>query len=385
MSTINNQKDVQTTPDKKQGKFQGCLGRGILGLLVFLLAIWAVYGMLANFQFRGRGMLGALAVLAIMLIIGVIYQSVASARDLKKYPPPGKLYDVGGCRLHLYSTGEGGPTVILEAGGSSPALLWYLVQKEVAKFARVCSYDRAGFGWSDPASKPLSANDVAGDLHELLKKADIPGPYILVGHSIGGVYVRAFTHLYPSKVVGMVLVDSSHESQNLRYPPEFNKISRRQISSMRMLPFLARIGILRLTRAWSLMMPEPPLPVEVGRAILATMYRTSYCEAFYEEMIAIAGMVNQEKGPASLGDLPLIVLAADDSIKKMPEAMVKAIGQNAFEKLLQVAQEFPQELAGLSTRGRLIVVENSSHYIQWDQPKVVIDAIKEIVEQVRDK
>ena len=132
-------------------------------------------------------------------------------------------------------------------------------------------------------------------------------------------------------------------------------------------------------------MPEPPLPVEVGMAILATMYRTSYCEAFYEEMIAIAGMVNQEKGPASLGDLPLIVLAADDSIKKMPEAMVKAIGQNAFEKLLQVAQEFPQELMGLSTRGKLIVVENSSHYIQWDQPKVVIDAIKEIVEQSRGK
>ena len=385
MSTINNQKDIQTKSDKKQGKFQGCLGRGILGLLVFLLAAWAIYRLLANFQFHGRGFLGAFAVLAIMIIMGAIYQSVASVRDLKKYPPPGKLYDVGDRRLHLYSTGEGDPTVILEAGGSSPGLLWYLVQKEIAKFARVCSYDRAGFGWSDPVSKPLSASVVAGDLHKLLRTANVPGPYILVGHSIGGVYVRAFTHQYPAEVVGMVLVDSSHESQNLRYPPEFKKLSDRQSSTMRMLPLLSKLGILRLTRAWSLMMPEPPLPVEVGRAILATMYRTSYCEAFFEEMIAIAGMVNQEKGPASLGDLPLIVLAADDSIKKMPEAMVKAIGQNAFEKLLQVAQEFPQELAGLSTRGRLIVVENSSHYIQWDQPKVVIDAIKEIVEQVRDK
>lgn len=385
MDSTNKQKDVMGKPDKNQGKFQGCLGRGILGLLVFILATWAAYGALANFQFRGRGILGAFAVLAIMLIMGVIYQSVASARDLKKYPPPGKLYDVGGRRLHLYSTGEVGPTVVLEAGGSSPALLWYLVQKEVAIFARVCSYDRAGFGWSDPVSKPLTANDAAEDLHKLLKTANVPGPYILVGHSIGGVYIRAFTHHYPAEVAGMVLVDSSHESQNLRYPHEFNKISRRQISSMRMLPFLSRIGMLRLTRAWSLMMPEPPLPVEIGMAILATMYRTSYCEATYEEMVAIAGMVSQEKGPASLGDLPLIVLAADDSIKKMPEAMVKAIGQNAFEKLLQLAQEFPQELAGLSTCGKLIVVENSSHYIQWDQPKIVIDAIKEIVEQVRSK
>jgi pimeloyl-ACP methyl ester carboxylesterase len=323
VSTINNQKDIQTKSDKKQGKFQGCLGRGILGLLVFLLAIWAVYGMLANFQFRGRGILGAFAVLAIMIIMGAIYQSVASARDLKKYPPPGKLYDVGGCRLHLYSTGEGGPTVILEAGGSSPALLWYLVQKEVAKFARVCSYDRAGFGWSDPASKPLSANDVAGDLHELLKKADIPGPYILVGHSIGGVYVRAFTHLYPSKVVGMVLVDSSHESQNLRYPPEFNKISRRQISSMRMLPFLARIGILRLTRAWSLMMPEPPLPVEVGRAILATMYRTSYCEAFYEEMIALQEWLTKRKVPPVWAIYHLLCLRQMTALRKCPRPWSK--------------------------------------------------------------
>ena len=135
---------------KVQGKRRGCLGRVAVGLLVFLI---------------------------IALAAGAIYQAVASASDLKRYPPPGELYDVGDYRLHLYCTGEGSPTVVLEAGAASSELSWYLVQKEVAGFTRVCAYDRAGFGWSDPASGPLLPAQVAEDLHKLLTAADVPGPY----------------------------------------------------------------------------------------------------------------------------------------------------------------------------------------------------------------
>lgn len=349
------------TKNKSTGKRRGCLGC------------------------LGRGVIGLLAFVVVLMIAGAIYQSAASASELKKYPPPGELYDVGEYRLHLYCTGEGSPAVILEAGAYSPGLVWYLVQEGAAKFTRVCSYDRAGFGWSDPAPGPRGSDEAASDLHKLLKAADVPAPYVLVGHSIGGVYVRAFAQKYPSEVVGMVLVDSSHESQDLRFPPEYMQLLDQQNSSMRLFESAAPYGVLRAARLWSLMLPDPPLPADVESAVWATMYRTSYCKAMNEEVTAIAGMLIQEEGPASLGDLPLIVLTANDSVGKLPENAINAIGQDAFEKLIQVSQELQQELASLSTNGRQVIVEDSGHYMQWDQPGAVIDAIREIVEQARSE
>ena len=152
--------DVQVKPAPKRRGCLGCLGRGAIGLV---------------------------AILAIAIVAGAIYQSASSASDSKNYPPPGQLYDVGDNKLHLYCTGEGSPTVILEAGAGSPSLAWFLVQEKVAEFTRVCSYDRAGFGWSEPASGLLSTHQVAANLHGLLEAAGVPGPYVLVGHSAGGV------------------------------------------------------------------------------------------------------------------------------------------------------------------------------------------------------
>lgn len=355
---MNTSNDIQAKPARKRRGCLGCLGRGVIGLLVFLVVV---------------------------MIVGAIYQTTASASDVKKYPPPGELYDVGEYRLHLYCAGAGSPAVILEAGASSPGMVWYLVQEEVAKFTRVCSYDRAGFGWSDPASKPLSAEEVAADLHKLLEAADVPAPYVLVGHSVGGVYARAFAQKYSLEVVGMVLVDSSHESQNLRFPPEYMKLSEQQNSTMKLFQLIAPFGALRATKVWSLLLPDVPLPVDVGMAIWATMYRTSYCQAINEEMAAIGEMFSQEEGPASLGDLPLIVLTANDSVRKLPENVINAIGRDTFEKLVQVSQELQQELASLSTQGKQVIVMDSGHYIQWDQPGAVIDAIWEVVEQVRSE
>ncbi|MBM3122522.1 MAG: alpha/beta hydrolase [Chloroflexi bacterium] len=170
MDTATHTDSVQGEPLRKRRGCLGCLGRGALGLLGLL-----VLGMIA----------------------GAIYQAAASASDLKRYPPPGDLYDVGEYRLHIVCAGDGSPTVVLEAGAASSDLSWHLVQKGVAGFTRVCAYDRAGFGWSDPASGPISPGQVAEDLHKLLSVADVPGPYILVGHSAGASTSgrsRASTH-----------------------------------------------------------------------------------------------------------------------------------------------------------------------------------------------
>ncbi len=157
-----------------------------------------------------------LLVLVVLLVLlaaaGLLYQGIASAVDASRYPASGKLINVGGYRLHINCIGTGSPTVILDAGLGGSSLDWSLVQPEVATFTRVCSYDRAGYGWSDYGPKPRTSGRIVAELHTLLIGAGIPGPYILVGQSFGGLNVRLYAYTYPQEVAGMVLVDASHEN-----------------------------------------------------------------------------------------------------------------------------------------------------------------------------
>jgi pimeloyl-ACP methyl ester carboxylesterase len=169
----------------------------------------------------GRILLGLLALIAGLSAIGASYQALATANDQRTYSPPGQLIDVGGYRLHMHCSGTaqpGSPTVILEAGGGMASPNWAWVQSTVAATTRVCAYDRAGYGWSDPGPTPRDARQVGQELHTLLERAAIAGPYVLVGHSIGGLYVHTYTAQYPDEVAGLVLVDSSHPDQLARAP-----------------------------------------------------------------------------------------------------------------------------------------------------------------------
>jgi len=140
------------------------------------------------------------------------------------HPPIGKLTDIGGHRLHIHSTGEGIPSVIFESGGASWSLDWTLVQREVAKFTSASSYDRAGFGWSDPGPKPRTSRQIATELHALLAKAEIKKPYILVGASFGGHTARLFARRYPDEVAGIILLDARHETLNSRMPSAWKRM-----------------------------------------------------------------------------------------------------------------------------------------------------------------
>ena len=335
----------------------------------------------------GRGALGLLALLVIGMAAGAIYQAAASASDHKRFPPPGVIYTVGELALHLHCTGEGSPSVILEAGAGSPSSAWVWVQEKVAGFTRVCSYDRPGFGWSSPASGPLSPGQVAATLHELLAAAAIPGPYILAGHSDGGVYVRSFQARFPSEVVGMVLVDSSHESQNLRFPPAYLASLNQQAGMMKACHAISPFGVVRLARLWTRLLPASILASDEGAAVLSTMYRNSYCRASADELEAVSEFLSQPQGPASLGDLPLVVISAGLSLEEMlaqtPKAAVSLMGEDTFAQIVQVSHDLQAELVGLSTQGRQIIAEESTHNIHWDQPDLVSEAIVEIVQQVR--
>ena len=167
-----------------------------------------------------RGLLGLVIGLVALAVIGVIYQAFATEIYRRIYPPPGELVDVGGHSLHLNCVGEGSPTVILESGLGAMSVDWANIQPEVADTTRVCAYDRAGSGWSEPGPGPGDPQQIAGELHTLLGNAGIDGPYVLVGHSFGGLYVLMYADQYadqyPNEVEGMVLVDSSHPEQSTR-------------------------------------------------------------------------------------------------------------------------------------------------------------------------
>jgi len=351
---------MNTTDDagKLHGKRRGCLGclgRAAIGLVVFL---------------------------TIALAAGAIYQAVASANDLKRYPPPGELYDVGGYRLHLYCAGEGSPTVILEAGAGSSELSWYLVQKQVAGFTRVCSYDRAGFGWSDPASGPLLPAQVAEDLHKLLTAADVAGPYILVGHSAGGFYIRAFAGQHPKEVVGLVLVDAVHEGEEAAYPAQYVRMRNSARAMMPLCSITSPIGFVRALRLSDF--SGVAVPAEVRQAYLSTVYRNAFCPAMVNEMEAVSTFLSQPDIPRSLGALPLTVLSAGAAYDRASEAEVAAMGgPEVVAQIARIHDEFQEKLAGLSTQGKLIIAAESGHIIPVDQPDVVIDAVREMVEQVR--
>ena len=360
---MNNQsveKNVQVVPASKRRSCLGCLGRGAI-----ILA----------------------GLLVVLLIAGAIYQDAASASDLKKYPATGKLYDIGDYNLCLTCTGQGSPTVILEAGGGLPGLLWIFVQEEIEKSARVCSYDRAGIGWSEPASGPLSPQQIASDLHSLLKTAGVPGPYALVGHSAGGVYVRAYASQYSSEVVGMVLVDSSHEGQNIQYPPEYQKLDRFQNSMIAFCRVVSPFGVMRLSRIYDATIAGLSMNPEIEAAYLSTVYRTRSCRVLAQEIEALSTIYNKSDTPSSLGDLPLIVLTADTSEAEMqaqvPAYLRSTVGPEVIAKVFQVNREMQKDLAGLSSRGRQVMVSDTRHMIQLDQPGVVIDAIRDVIAQVR--
>ncbi len=159
-----------------------------------------------------RFLIGSSKVLAVLLglaLLGAAYESVSEASDSRAYPPPGQMVDVGGYRLHINCVGTGSPTVVIESGLGDWSASWSAVQSQAARTTRVCTYDRAGMGFSEPGPLPRTAARFAEELHTLLQRADIPGPYILAGHSAGGYTVRLFAAAYPAEVAGVVLIDST--------------------------------------------------------------------------------------------------------------------------------------------------------------------------------
>ena len=277
---------------------------------------------------------------------------------------PGKLVDVGGYKMHINCTGQGTPTVILDSGLGDSYISWHKVQPQIAQFVRVCSYDRAGLGYSDSSPRPRTSKDSTEELHTLLHNAGISAPSVLVGHSMGGFDVRLYASLFRSEVAGMVLVDSSHPEQQRRFPPALNDMDATWLREQEFLEFTMPFGIPRLLGFCG-------NDAEV-RAAECNFHSTREAVA---ELKAISESAAQTAATGPLDDLPLAVLSHDPDKPQpdLPDDLVKPVND--------AWQQMQEELSHLSTRGTRLVAKNSGHYIQLDRPDLVIEAVRGVVEQ----
>ncbi|HEY9623959.1 MAG TPA: alpha/beta hydrolase [Crinalium sp.] len=275
--------------------------------------------------------------------------------------------------------GEGHPTVIVESGAGGTHLDWQLVQPEVAKFTRILTYDRAGYGWSDSSLEPRTAEQVVGELRQLLREVELQPPYVLVGMSLGGLSTRLFAYHYPEEVAGMVLVDVAHERMYEDAPVEWVELNKRLEGLLiHIVPMMGRIGLLRLLvtfdalpMAAGLFQKFPPSLRSLAKALYS---QTQFGETFAQESAAVSVSMNQieqTRQTKLFPDIPLIVLSAGK-----PDF---DITQEVVEKL----QALHADLAKNSLQGVHIVAHESGHAIQLDKPEVVIDAIRKVVEEVR--
>jgi pimeloyl-ACP methyl ester carboxylesterase len=287
---------------------------------------------------------------------GASYQQRMARLEERRYPPPGTLVDVGGHRLHLSCTGRGRPTVILEAGLPGSSLDWTLVQPKLAKLTTVCAYDRAGYGWSEPGPRPRTSLRITDELHALLGQAGVFGPYVLVGHSLGGLHVRLYASRFPTQVGGVVLVDVPSEEAVRRRPPRVVKLLWCEVEIW--------FGLRRLEQALGLDGDAPKLPSTVRQVAAARAMRPATCRAAHDEASVEAESLWEVRQAAGLGSKPLMVVTRGRDLDPPWRA-----GQAA--------------LLRLSTNSSQVVAPGSGHHVQLDRPDVVVEAVRTVLAAAR--
>jgi len=275
---------------------------------------------------------------------------------------PGRLVDIGSHRLHIFCLGTGAPTVVIDSGLGGNSLEWIKVQRMLAPQVRVCSYDRAGYGWSEPGPLPRTSSRIVDELFTLLKKADERGPYVLVGHSFGGYTMQLFAHRYPTETAGLVLVDSSH-------PEQFERFLAPPISVN-----LAPSGRNRVMML-SVSPPVPAnLPDEVKSRIQAFNLRGTTRAAMGQELLDFRLSAQQVRDASVLPDVPMVVLTRGKRVWPRTER-----GQ----RMEQLWAQLQNELASRTKHATHIVAQRSGHYVHLDQPLLVAASVQSVVDLVR--
>jgi pimeloyl-ACP methyl ester carboxylesterase len=328
------------------------------------------------------------ALVLLLSLLGVVTcASSASAQQITDpaYARPGRMVAVEpGRRLNLYCQGHGAPTVIFDAGLAEEASTWGLVQPAVARRTRACAYDRAGIGFSDPARRPGSSGAIADDLWRLTQAAHLTPPFVLVGHSYGGLNVKLFAARHPRATAGLVLVDPSQEnemSEKAIVQPDWQTaFVDPQLADYRTCVAKARRGMSHAEFDGCNVEGNPIYSAAINRAHLARRSQPGFQAALLSEDEQLGrGWSGEEMRAAarSFGAMPLIVLTAPPH----SGPLAPGISQALRDAMNRGYNRWNDESAALSTRGARRRIANSGHYIHWDQPEVVIAAINEVLDQ----
>jgi pimeloyl-ACP methyl ester carboxylesterase len=319
---------------------------------------------------------------------GTLYQKLGLRRDRKLHPPPGRLIDIGTHRLHLLEKGQGSPTIVLEAGLMSTMLSWSEIQPALAQSYRVVSYDRAGLGWSDLGPMPRTAERMVEELHTLLERAQIPPPYVLVGHSFGGLTMPLFAARYAQETAGVVLVDPvvpaewNPPSEQDRKRAEIGAtISSRaallcRIGVIRFVAFLLMSGATKLAgRLVRMISREAPaesgsvsspwfwnLPAEERRMAAVFWVQEKFCRTIASQLENLPGSAVRLAALGNFCSKPVLILSA----KSTPE--------KRRDEHEAIAECLPQ--------GRYVLAERSTHWIMQDQPELILGAIRDVARSV---
>lgn len=293
------------------------------------------------------------------------------------------MVDIGGLSLHLVCSGQGEPTIVLESGLGGWWLDWRKVQPALALSARTCAYDRAGHGYSDPASSPRTARQLSEELDALLRRAEVPAPYLLVGHSFGGHVVRLFADSHPDQVAGVVLVDPALERARTIFTPPMARSTARQRDAfrqrLRLMPLRAALGWARIRGAGMVNLED--LPASMRGYAEAVAYRPAWFQTATDELVANDETEAQvEATRARRWSMPLVVLSR--TIPPDPQGYfgVPAAAVAGFET---ARLPLIKDLASLSADGRFVLVEESGHGIPTDRPQAVIEAVRGMLDRMR--
>jgi len=291
---------------------------------------------------------------------------------------PGQLVDVGGVRLHLFCAGTGRPAVIIETGLGDHMASWMAVQEAVAQRTRVCAYDRAGAGWSENDPEEPTFERMVRHLHAALRESGVEGPYVLVGHALGGLLVRRFASEHPELVSGLLLVDSAHENQ-MRHVPE--GMAGTMTTGHSRQRFCQIDAPLTLVRASGLINAYVPVlaPENLRPMHAAAIQATRYCATTRDEARVFAAAAGQPEPPATLGDLPLLVLTGARGMRADPDLAPFGIPMHALERWDSAWLDLQADLAVLSTDSEHRTIDAAGHYVQLERPDAVAAAVGDLL------
>ena len=319
-------------------------------------------------------------------IAGVFYQLIGSARSARRFPPPGQLVDVGGHRLHAVCAGHGTPTVVLESGIAASSLSWTRVEPEVARFTSVCAYDRAGLAWSDPSNTPRTIARIVDELHTLLTTLGCAAPYVMVGHSFGVFVCLGYAARYPHQVDGLVLVDPP--SEWVRMDQRQTRLLSGAVHLSRLGGLLARLGIVRACLAL-LTGGVPAAPRHFVKMFGPITART------LERLVGEVRKLPPDVHPVvqALWCQPKCFRAMADYLRTLPDMALPAAQLEPLRELplvvISSGDQTPdvaashQALARMSSRGRYVIASKSHHWVQFDEPELVVETIREVVNASR--